>query len=83
MVRSTMKVDTKESAVVVAQFVEQSLPTQEIRGLNPVISKFNLPSTVLKLRPEMTHLKRDTKGSYYTHHLHMVIKKPKTKIGQR
>ena len=49
MVRSTMKVDTKESAVVVAQFVEQSLPTQEIRGLNPVISKFNLPSTVLKL----------------------------------
>ena len=30
-------------AVVVAQLVEQSLLTPEIRGLNPNIGKFDLP----------------------------------------
>ena len=34
--------------VVVAQLEEWSLPTPEIRGSNPVISKFDLLSTVLK-----------------------------------
>ena len=34
--------------MVVAQFVERSLPTPEIRGLNPVIGKFYLLSTVFK-----------------------------------
>ena len=35
--------------MVVAQLVEWLLPTPEIRGLNPVISKFYLLSTVLNL----------------------------------
>ena len=30
-------------AVVVAQLVERSLPTPEMRGSNPVIAKFYLP----------------------------------------
>ena len=35
-------------AVVVAQLVEWLPPTPEICDLNPVIGKFDLPSTVLK-----------------------------------
>ena len=40
-------------AVVVAQLVEQFLPTPEVRGSNPVIGKFyitHILSTVLKRR---------------------------------
>ena len=33
-----------DKAMVVAQLVEQLLPTPEIRGSNPVIVKFYLPS---------------------------------------
>ena len=39
-------------AVVVAQLVERSLPTPEIRGSNPNIGKFDLP---------IVHLNRKTK----------------------
>ena len=35
--------------MVVAQLVERSLPTPDVRSSNPVISKFNSLSTVLKL----------------------------------
>ena len=34
--------------MAVAQLVEGSLPTTEIRGLNPVVGDFHFLSTVLK-----------------------------------
>ena len=50
---------TLERAVVVAQLVERSLPTLEIRGLSPVIGTiFLLASTVLKSFVEKTNIKR-------------------------
>ena len=49
--------------VVVAQLVEWTLTTPEIRGLNPVIVKFYLPifnfverTKIKKKRPRMVHL---------------------------
>ena len=43
--------------MVVAQLVERSLPTPEIRGSNPVVSKSSLLSTVLKNSIEKTKIK--------------------------
>ena len=40
-----------------AQLVERSLPTPEIRGSNPVVSKSSLLSTVLKNSIEKTKIK--------------------------
>ena len=37
-------------AVIVTLLVEQSLPTPEIHGLNPIIGNFYLQSTILKSR---------------------------------
>ena len=39
-------------AVVVAQLVELSLPTSEVCGSNPDISKFNLPIVHLNRKDE-------------------------------
>ena len=55
-------------AVVVAQLVERSLPTPEVRGSNPVIGKLlyiifvycqcKEKTKIMKKRPEMAHLKK-------------------------
>ena len=44
-------------AVIVAQMVERLLPTPDIYSLSPVISKFDLLSTVFKNFIEMTKIK--------------------------
>ena len=42
--RKVVKV-TKTRALVFAQLVDQLIPTRKIRNSNPVIGKFNFPST--------------------------------------
>ena len=50
MEKSSRNENIFERLVVVAQLVEQSLPTPQFRGSKPVIGKFYLISTALKRR---------------------------------
>ena len=66
-------------AVVVAQLVERSLPTPEIRGSNPVIGKllyrtFNCLSTVNCI--EKTKIKKKEAGNFQSFLDFVLFKKP-------
>ena len=62
MTRSEPNINTQLSAVVLAQLEERSLPTPEIRGLNPVIGKLFTIKCIEKTKikkkgPGMAHSK--------------------------
>ena len=48
--------------MIVAQLVEQLLPTSEIRSLNPFIGKFYLLSFLLKTALKKTRIKKKGHG---------------------
>ena len=52
LLKRNLKLIKRFRAFVVAQLVERSLPTTEVRGSNPVFRKFNKVSTVLKRQKE-------------------------------
>ena len=61
-------------AVVVAQLVEQSLPTPEVRSSNPVIGKIyieHLLSTVLKFEKTKIEEKEAGNGPFKKQYFHL------------
>ena len=56
--------------MAVAQLVERTIPTPDVRGLNPTINKFKVycqlieKKKIKKMRPGMVHLKKTSFISY-------------------